>query len=38
MEVQGIGVFGYSDETGEPRQGMDPQRVFYGAWKEKPHG
>ena len=38
MEVQGIGVFGYSDETGEPRQEVDPKRVFYGTWKEKAHG
>jgi nitroreductase len=38
MEVQGIGVFGYSDETGEPRQDMDTARVFYGTWKGETHG
>ena len=38
MEVQGIGVFGYSDETGEPRRDMDSRRIFHGTWKGETHG
>ncbi len=33
-EVQGIGVFGYGNESLEPRIDLDPEKICRGAWKE----